>query len=226
MQNKANSPAGLGARPWANRAKQSQFGTSRAGTPNPRRANYAKQSQTWEGWAIWGQDVLCRRGQSCKTNPIWRVGRDSTGPIAPNKAKLGHPGVSGGRDAGRGADAPNKPNLPRSGTRGKSFMSKELWLIGHPEAFGETKPISEGVSNLTFQVSSRTGGSSAQNKANSLGLPCETNPIPGAGRDEAPGPWDTRQTCRTNPIPLVGWGSGGQNAQNEPNLRGRLAPRR
>jgi hypothetical protein len=49
---------------------------------------------------------------------------------------------------------------------------------------------------------------------------CKTNPISGgAGWDEAPGPWDTGQTCKTNPIWLVGGGSGGRNARNEPNFR-------
>jgi len=81
----------------AYRAKQSQLrpGRNRARTPNPRRDECAKRSQTWAGWGIWGTEPEERgpgvsykqtqfpgragwdeatgawdEGQMCKTNPI------------------------------------------------------------------------------------------------------------------------------------------------------------
>jgi len=52
VQNKANFRRHHGDGAWragprGNHAKQSQFGISRAGTPDPRRNDYAKQSQFW-----------------------------------------------------------------------------------------------------------------------------------------------------------------------------------
>jgi hypothetical protein len=52
-------------------AKQTQFPAGPAGRDRRevgRRAECAKRSQTWAGWAIWG--TATRRGQLCKTNPI------------------------------------------------------------------------------------------------------------------------------------------------------------
>jgi hypothetical protein len=54
------------------------------------------------------------------------------GPIAQNKAKLGWAGVSGGRNAERGPDAPNKPNS-RCGQLGQG--------LGHEGRLCRTKPI-------------------------------------------------------------------------------------
>jgi hypothetical protein len=82
-------------------------GRSRAGTPNLRRADYAKQSQTWESWGIrerarWGSRV-------CETKPIHFGGTED------------HCRVTDG------TSCPNKANWPRRGVRGKFFMGKELW---------------------------------------------------------------------------------------------------
>jgi hypothetical protein len=82
-----------------------------------------KQSQTRAGWDIWG------------TVPQGAA-------IARNKAKLGHPGVSGGPDAARRADAPNKPNfLSGRGPRDEGQMrkTKPIWpcLGGTGSQMGE-----------------------------------------------------------------------------------------
>ena len=76
----------------------------------------------------------------------------------------------------------------------------------------ETKPISEGGSSLRLQVSSRTGGSSAQNEPN---LPKSSmRNEPNFPRAESPGPADCAkrtqlgwsagalkgEMCKTNPI--------------------------
>jgi hypothetical protein len=53
-----------------------------------------------------------------------------------------------------GTSVRNKANSCQSDTKGKSFMEKELWRIGHPKGLGKTKPIGGGVSSWKCQVSS------------------------------------------------------------------------
>jgi hypothetical protein len=61
--------------------------------------------------------------------------------MAPNKpnSRLGRAGRGPG-DAGRGASAPNKPNLGHGKTKGKWFAGKELWLSGPAKSTEKTKP--------------------------------------------------------------------------------------
>ncbi len=102
-------------------AKQSQFGSSRAGTPKPRRVDYAKRTQLPEaghrgGVSIadfglrigdWGQACRLRPARAnrakqtqfgglkmCETNPIRGSPTGVRGSIMQNKAKLGQAGAS------------------------------------------------------------------------------------------------------------------------------------
>jgi hypothetical protein len=111
----------------------------------------------------------------------------------------------------------------------------------------ETKPISEGGSSLRLQVSSRTGGSSAQNEPN---LPKSSmRNEPNFPRAESPGPADCAkrtqlgwsagalkgemcktnpicrsQACETNPISPAPSRRSRPIVQNEPNWAGRPGP--
>ena len=95
-------------------------------------------------------------GRLRQTNPI------SGGPYTPvfhysiippsqsdagctNKAKHGHPGLSGEPDARRRANAPNKPNFGPDETSDKCCTDMELRRIGRAGGLGKTKPIREDL---------------------------------------------------------------------------------
>jgi hypothetical protein len=100
----------------------------------------AKQSQTWAEWETWG---MLQGGISCETKPnLGRMGdlRDaSRRHIVRNKAnsRQGRAGRGLG-DAGRGADAPNKPNLP--GMAGRSSTAPRPSASPPPSRLRQTKP--------------------------------------------------------------------------------------
>ncbi len=101
---------------------------------------------------------------------------------------------------------------------GKSFMSKELWCIGHITDVGGTKP----KSSSRWSVGNGRLEDRCTNKANFAEVSaCETNPI-----------WRLRisdcglgtalrrsgRLCQTNPIRPPPRSRGRRNAQNEPKL--------
>jgi hypothetical protein len=120
---------GRGRGPWGNRAKQSQF-----------------PSDPKEGQVLCGKGVMVNRtfDRPQQNKPNSRPGRVGRGPgdggrriIAQNKPncpKRGTeavscrgPAVWGRRGVRRGANAPNKPNLPGASGRDKYCAGKELW---------------------------------------------------------------------------------------------------
>ncbi len=91
-----------------------------------------------------------------QNKPNWPPGRDTPAfhysivpPFQPdadctNKAKPGHPGISGEWDAGRQANAPNKPNLRAGDLEDKCRADKELRPMRCASSPGKTKPIRPG----------------------------------------------------------------------------------
>ncbi len=72
----------------------------------------------------------------CSIIPPFQPDADCT-----NKAKPGHPGISGEPDAGRRANAPNKPNFCAGDLEDKCRADKELQPMGCTSGLGKTKPI-------------------------------------------------------------------------------------
>jgi hypothetical protein len=183
VQNKAN----LGERggdQGANWAKQTQFRSPRPSTAPT--------------IPIFRHSIIPVRRRLCKTNPIWLAGADLGGRILRNKAKPGHPGVSGGPDAGRRADAPNKANCPkraprrclrrrRGCTSKPNFRSGRLGQgLGHEGLLCETNPISGSPA-----------GTEERNMRNKPNLRGEAGQSPLTPR---PSPLGRRRLYETKPI--------------------------
>jgi hypothetical protein len=121
-----------------------------------------------------GRPGVGSAGQFGGTKPIPAVGWRCQGRNVSNKAKLGSPGVSGGQDSGRRADASNKPNSRRD-QLGQG--------LGHEGPLCEKKPIHPPHARKWARDRDRQvpPGSHCAKKANSRrrrpGQSCETNPI-------------------------------------------------
>jgi len=119
VRNKANSGRGLCRTAWGERTFTLLCETK----PNAKRqaaggqtTDRAKQSQTWEGWGIWGKaNVACEavppEGRACETKPISerRQGRDGPAtcawPVVRNKAKCQE---TGSREKAAGGQMTNR----------------------------------------------------------------------------------------------------------------------
>jgi hypothetical protein len=294
-------------------AKQSQFGTGRARTPNPRSGrgraprgdDYAKQSQTWAGWGIWGPGGSpsplrppARPRSIVRNEPNFRRG----GPLElADRAKQTQFG--GVKCAKRtqfattaqglaGLIVRNKANFPPGRSpAGACHAKQSQFASGARKTIAKASGLDAGApkrhsSRLGTPAARRTiagpivqnepnfrrcrvgrgpravgHGANVQNEPNLAGrrrfrrakcakrtqfpaaevptvpifhcssLPirrrsCETKPIPAGSDGTGRGLGDEGRTCQTNPIWLARCRSGGRNAQNEPNLPGRLGARR
>jgi hypothetical protein len=139
-------------------------------------------------------------GQFCETNPIRSIGWGPGGRNAPNKAKLGQDGTSGGRRAREGGYPAEQSQFRGSARRGgaqgrgtRGNCAKRTQFAADGRRTPSSRPKALAMPPVT--------GARARNKANS-------SPGPGGGGSE---------TCETNPIWLVGRRPGKGNAQNEPN---------
>jgi hypothetical protein len=109
-------------------------------------ANYAKQSQTWAGWGIWGtahgRSRLCKTkpiwwGQMCKTNPICLVGCGRGGRNMQNEPNLPAGGSAEPPPAAIMQNEPNFRRRDRSCETNPIMQNKPNWE-GRP---CKTKPI-------------------------------------------------------------------------------------
>ncbi len=102
----------------------------------------AKQSPIGAGGAGAGRIKCAKRTQLEEESQVSSFKFEVGGPRLDSSASFCFKlHTSDFRRVTGGTSCTNKPNLRRSDMKGKSFMGKELWLIGHATEFGETKPI-------------------------------------------------------------------------------------
>ncbi len=125
------------------------------------------------------------------------------------KPNLGAPEVSGGRDAERGGDAPNKPNSRRGrlgqglGREGDCAKQSQIWASW---GIWETGRGDERRANAPNKPNSRQADRPLLLQ---YSITYKTNPISRrAGRDGATGVSDEGEMYETNPISAVARGTG------------------
>jgi hypothetical protein len=152
-----------------------------AGRPGSRRADCAKQTQFG----------LLPRGRG--------------GPKCAKRTQFATRGAGTS-----GTDRAKQSQFRATGEKGKSFVERDLWSIGHPRRLGQTKPIPPRTAGARVGVIGGAGGVTKRAKRTQFPAgPCAPNkpnlPPRGHGRPSprpaalTMPPW-RQQRCKTNPI--------------------------